>query len=156
MRLSPSLVAVCTLLGWLLAGCRSPQPEVGASPAADRWELVWQDGFDANGLPASDRWTYDVGGHGWGNGELQYYTAARAENAEVRDGRLHIVARKEAWDGNAFTSARLVSRGLGDFRYGRFEIRAKIPAARGTWSAIWMMPESSSATISNATSSSCG
>ncbi len=111
----------------------------GCSTAPDR-ELVWFDEFDVDGLPDSSRWGYATGGHGWGNSELQYYTDARLENARVRGGRLIITARRENFSGNFYTSTRLISRGKGDWKYGRFEIRARLPEGRGTWPAIWMMP----------------
>ena len=104
-----------------------------------RWRLVWSDEFDYTGLPDPKKWDYDVGGQGWGNKELQFYTARRKENARVEHGHLIIEARKEAWQGNDYTSARLVSRGKGDWTYGRFEVRAKLPSGRGTWPAIWML-----------------
>lgn len=104
------------------------------------WILQWADEFDDDGLPDPRRWSYDAGGHGWGNSELQHYTRERAENARVEGGRLIIEARKETWEDSAFTSARLVSKGEGDWTYGRIEVRAKLPAGRGTWPAIWMLP----------------
>ena len=104
------------------------------------WRLVWSDEFDYNGLPDAKKWDYDVGGQGWGNKELQFYTARRKENARVENGHLIIEARKESWEGRDYTSARLVSRGKGDWTYGRFEVRAKLPSGRGTWPAIWMLP----------------
>ncbi len=103
------------------------------------YTLQWSDEFDYTGLPDPARWGYDVGGGGWGNNELQYYTENRQENARVEDGRLVIEAVKEAYGGRDYTSARLVSRDKGDWLYGRFEIRAKLPAGRGTWPAIWML-----------------
>ncbi|HWL14281.1 MAG TPA: glycoside hydrolase family 16 protein [Opitutus sp.] len=110
------------------------------SVATADWKLVWSDEFDRDGLPDPKKWTYDVGGEGWGNRELQFYTAARAENARIANGVLIIEARKEAWEKNEYTSARLVTKGRGDWTYGRFEIRAKLPAGLGTWPAIWMLP----------------
>ncbi len=104
------------------------------------WELVWADEFDTDGLPDPARWSYDVGGNGWGNQELQYYTENRTENARVENGVLVIEALKEAFGGNQYTSARLVTREKGDWTYGRIEARAKLPAGRGTWPAIWMLP----------------
>src|ERR1051325_641598 len=74
------------------------------------WRLVWSDEFDYNGLPDAKKWDYDVGGEGWGNRELQFYTARRKENARVENGHLIIEARKESWEGRDYTSARLVSR----------------------------------------------
>lgn len=117
-----------------------------ATPPAPRYtfgKLAWSDEFNYTGLPDSTKWTYDVGGSGWGNKEEQYYTKGRRENARVAGGHLIIEARKEALvAGNAYTSARLVSRGKGGSQtYGRFEIRAKIPGGRGTWPAIWMLPD---------------
>ena len=110
-------------------------------PWADaNYSLVWNDEFDYTGLPDSSKWNYDVGGSGWGNNELQYYTADRLENARVGDGFLTITAIREPYQGSQYTSARLVSRNKGDWTYGRFEIRAKLPRGRGTWPAIWMLP----------------
>jgi len=80
-----------------------------------------------------------VGGHGWGNNELQHYTD-RLKNAWVSDGTLKLRARREDFGGNRFTSARLVTKGHGDWVYGRVEVRARLPEARGSWPAIWMLP----------------
>ena len=106
--------------------------------------LVWSDEFDATGTPDSSRWDYDLGDGcpdncGWGNNELQYYTRD-AGNVRVEDGRLVIEAHKDSLGSKAFTSAKVVSREKGDWRYGRFEIRAKLPRGKGTWPAIWMLP----------------
>ncbi|WP_400191405.1 family 16 glycosylhydrolase [Hymenobacter sp. B81] len=139
-----------TALAWLLAlGCTSapPAPRPAAPVAAPRYsfkELAWSDEFNYGGLPDSTKWTYDVGGHGWGNKELQFYTKARPENARVEGGHLVIEARREMLNPpNAYTSTRLVSRGNrgGSLTYGRVEVRAQLPAARGTWPAIWMLPD---------------
>lgn len=109
-----------------------------ASVSGEDYTLVWSDEFDYEGPPDPDKWGYDVGGHGWGNNELQYYT--EGENVEVRDGLLVIEARMEQHDRMAYTSTRLVSRTKGDWLYGRVEVRARIPGGRGTWPAIWMLP----------------
>lgn len=108
-------------------------------------KLVWSDEFNYEGLPDSLKWGYDKGtgcpqNCGWGNKELQYYTWNRAENARVQNGHLIIEARREEYQGAAYTSARLASRNKGDWQYGRMEIRAKLPAGRGLWPAIWMLP----------------
>jgi beta-glucanase (GH16 family) len=118
----------------------SNQSSQSTDQGRGRWRLVWSDEFDYAGLPDPKKWDYDVGGDGWGNKELQFYTARRKENARVEKGRLIIEARKEAWQRREYTSARLVSRGKGDWTYGRFEVRAKLPSGRGTWPAIWMLP----------------
>lgn len=102
-------------------------------------KLVWADEFSQKGLPDTAKWSYDVGGHGWGNNELQFYTKKRKENARVKKGKLIIEARKEAWEQMSYTSARLVTKGKFDFTYGRVEVRAKLPKGRGTWPAIWML-----------------
>jgi beta-glucanase (GH16 family) len=100
------------------------------------FELVWSDEFETDGAPDSEKWGYDTGGHGWGNNELQFYTAAR-NNSYVEDGKLMIKALKP---NNTWTSARLVTKEKGDWLHGRFEIRAKLPEGVGTWPAIWMLP----------------
>jgi beta-glucanase (GH16 family) len=102
-------------------------------------QLVWSDEFNYSGYPDSTKWSYDVGGHGWGNDELEYYTKNRMENARVENGMLTIEARKEAYNEMNYTSARLVTKGKGDWLYGRVEVRAKLPKGKGTWPAIWML-----------------
>lgn len=106
----------------------------------DDWQPVWCDEFDVDGLPDSTKWSYDVGGGGWGNGELQYYTDSDLDNASVSDGNLYITALKETIGSNEYSSARLVSKYRGDWLYGRIQIRAKMPSGRGLWSALWMLP----------------
>lgn len=120
-----------------------PQPQPRPQPVVVQWVFdsipVWQDEFEGSGAPDAAKWSYDVGGHGWGNNELQYYRSGDA-NAKVANGILTIEARKETYEGRIYTSARMVTKGKGDFLYGRFEIRAKLPSGRGTWPAIWMLP----------------
>ncbi len=127
-------VAACTFFG------SNKQTTMSHNQGAVGWRLVWSDEFDHRGLPDSSKWGYDVGGHGWGNKELQYYTERRKENARVEDGHLIIEARRDNSGGHEYTSARLVSKGKGDWTYGRFEVSAKLPSGRGTWPAIWMLP----------------
>ncbi|HMO33339.1 MAG TPA: glycoside hydrolase family 16 protein [Lacibacter sp.] len=108
-------------------------------------QLVWADEFSVGGFPDSLKWSYDYGrgcpeNCGWGNNELQYYTEGRRENARVEDGKLIIEAHREDYKGASYTSARLVSKYKGDWKYGRFEIRAKLPSGVGMWPAIWMLP----------------
>jgi beta-glucanase (GH16 family) len=122
-----------------------PAPKSTAVPAG--YELVWGDEFDAPGQPHAARWMADTGRNkdGWYNNEKQYYAAGRPQNAEVRDGRLVITARRESlstaadWGGQNYTSARLITRGKADWTYGFFEIRARMPCGKGTWPAIWTL-----------------
>lgn len=112
------------------------------------WELLWSDEFEGEaGSPIStENWTTEVGGHGWGNNEREYYTD-RIENASLDGkGNLAIVARKENPDdfrchyGECeYTSARLISRDKFEFTYGRVEARIKIPRGQGIWPAFWML-----------------
>ncbi len=119
-----------------------PAPVSTTPPAAVTYSFgktpVWQDEFDYAGLPDSTKWGYDVGGSGWGNNELEYYTKV-LKNAHVENGILSIEAIKEYLSGKSYTSARLVTKKKGDWLYGRFEIRAKLPQGTGTWPAIWML-----------------
>ena len=116
--------------------------------------LVWSDEFNARngqvGEPDQGAWTYETGGGGWGNGELETYcsprtTAAPCDPAKQpnsfvgQDGHLHIVARRKA-DGQ-WTSARLVTHQLQSFQYGRIEARIRIPKGEGVWPAFWMLGE---------------
>ena len=141
-----------TILFALLLACKGPdstvpalQPPVSVTPPVSATttpaprKLVWADEFDGAGLPDSTRWGYDVGGNGWGNNELQYYTARRAENARLENGKLIIEARKEAYQGKNYTSARLLTQQKITWTYGRFEAMAKLPKGVGTWAAFWML-----------------
>ncbi|MFD2528818.1 MULTISPECIES: glycoside hydrolase family 16 protein [Polaribacter] len=107
----------------------------GSATTSAFTNLVWEDDFNTDGAPNAANWTYDLGAGGWGNNELQTYTN-NAENVIVENGSLKIKAKK---NGTGYTSARLKSEGLQEFTYGRFEIRAKLPASQGTWPAIWML-----------------
>lgn len=117
--------------------------------ALDNYELVWQDEFNGSEIDTT-KWSYDLGDGcqisenlcGWGNNELQYYTK-RDENAFVEDGNLVIRAIKEnpeylgEFD---YTSARIVTKNKGDWKYGRIDVSARMPIGKGLWAAIWMLP----------------
>ncbi len=147
MKSADPSFAAGVLAALLLASCTSASPSrdggAAAAQAPRAWRFAstpsWADEFDYTGKPDPAKWGYDLGGSGWGNNELQFYTD-RIDNASVGDGVLTITARKQAAGGRGYTSARLVSKDKGDFRYGRFEARAKLPSGRGTWPAIWMLP----------------
>ncbi len=112
-----------------------------------RETLVWSDEFDGPTVDPNN-WEFmigngaDYGNPGWGNNELEYYTS-RPENVYIADGALHIVARRENYNGFQYTSARLRSMNRREFRYGRFEARMVLPSGQGIWPALWMMPTNS-------------
>ncbi len=116
-----------------------------ATATIPAWSLVWADEFDqADGsAPDPKRWTYDVGGGGWGNQELESYTA-RTRNARIQSGALVIEVDREAFagaDGIArnYTSARLKTEGLAAWAYGRIEARVQLPRGQGVWPAFWTL-----------------
>ncbi|MDB5022654.1 MAG: Beta-glucanase, family [Mucilaginibacter sp.] len=100
---------------------------------------AWSDEFDTDGAPDPNKWGYDVGGGGWGNHELEYYTNT-TNNASITNGILSITAKKESMGGMSYTSSRMVSKTPADMLYGRLEVKAKLPSGKGTWPAIWMLP----------------
>ncbi len=106
------------------------------------WKLVWHDEFEGAAIDTT-KWSFQIGDGseynipGWGNKELQWYLA---ENGRVENGRLVITARKETVGKFKYTSARMRTAKKGDWKYGRFEIRAKLPGGKGMWPAIWMLP----------------
>ena len=101
------------------------------------WELVWSDEFNGSGLPDSANWSFEQGYVR--NNEAQYYTPKRLENARVEEGMLVLEARRDYWEKQEITSASLHSYGKKSILYGRVEVRAKLPAANGTWPAIWLI-----------------
>ncbi len=127
-----------TAVGLLLAGCGSSDSIVRPP---DGLILTMADEFDgAEGTPPNPAvWQHDVGGHGWGNGQLEFDTD-HIENVSL-DGRgnLRIIAREESFGGNDYTSARIKTQSLFEQQYGRFEARIKLPAGQGIWPAFWML-----------------
>lgn len=111
-------------------------------PATYEWLFestpVWTDEFSTDGSPDTNKWSYDIGGNGWGNNELQYYTDGL--NVTINSGILKIIAKKENYSGKLYTSARMVTKNKADWLYGSLEIKARLPKGRGTWPAIWMLP----------------
>ena len=118
------------------------------------WSLVWSDEFNGTEIDRS-KWTYDIGNwivdengngitSGWGNNEKEYYTDS-SENSFIDDGKLVIKAKKEQvtdqFGTYDYTSAKLKTKGLFSKKYGRYEIKAKLPTGKGLWPAIWMLPE---------------
>ena len=132
------------LFALVVAGCDNSVeqaiPDAEATP--DGWELVWADEFDGSSLDLS-KWEYQIGDGcdqgicGWGNGEFQNYTR---ENLTVSDGTLTITARQDVSGADtSYTSSRIRTLGKGDWTYGRFEVRAKLPTGQGLWPAIWLL-----------------
>lgn len=113
----------------------------GQVQAAD-WKLVWSDEFNADGLPDTNKWGYEVGFVR--NHEKQYYTKSRLENARVENGNLVIECRKEHFTPPnhspvEYTAASLTTQHKESWQYGRIEVRAKLPQGKGVWPAIWML-----------------
>ena len=110
----------------------------------DGWNLVWHDEFDGDELDLT-KWSHEIGGHGFGNNELQYYTDSDT-NSFLRDGNLVIKANVVPQGVNSskglryYTSARLRTKEKGDWLYGRIDVKAKIALGQGIWPAIWMLP----------------
>jgi beta-glucanase (GH16 family) len=142
----------------VMFGVATHAQEPATAPTRDGWKLAWADEFDGETLNPL-HWDFDLGDGfynyesnqwiaGWGNNELQTYTDRQA-NVSVVDGRLVITALKESYQGRGYTSGRLKSRGrsgqpLVNQRYGRIEIRAKLPVGQGIWPALWMLPQDES------------
>lgn len=108
------------------------------------YTLTWGDEFNGSTLNAAS-WTVEGGDGcpglcGWGNNELEYYTG-RPENLFFQDGKLILEARKEGFNGKNYTSSKIVTRGKKVFKYGRVDIRAKLPKGKGIWPALWMLPQ---------------
>jgi beta-glucanase (GH16 family) len=133
-----SVVCFC-LLTAICAGQTTPVATTSI------WNLVWSDEFNGpdGSSPDPSKWTVETGGNGWGNNELEYYTA-RAQNAQIKNGNLVITAIAEKYTGQDrvtrdYTSARLKTLGKFSQTYGRFEARIKIPYGPGMWPAFWML-----------------
>lgn len=148
--------AVCMfLLGYLLDDTEENAP----TTQEKHWALVWHDEFNGTEVDLQ-KWSFEYNCYGGGNNEQQCYTD-RKENAFIAEGLLHIVARQEPFSGPAhkddhrdylrtdlsvtkpFTSARMRTLYKGDWLYGRFEVRAKLPSGQGSWAAAWMLPSDS-------------
>lgn len=133
-RVAQAGVSLLLVLGLAGFGRCAEEPE---------WTLTWADEFDgpAGQSPDPTRWGFDVGTGvgGWGNQQWEYDTA-RPENASLDgEGNLVITARKEAFGGKEYTSARMLTKGLFAQRHGRFEARIKLPVGQGLWPAFWLL-----------------
>ena len=126
------LLSICLISGTVVGQDAESSP---ANSKGDR-KLVWNDEFDYGGLPDQQKWDYETGMVR--NREAQYYTKAREKNTRVEEGNLVIEAHKEEYQRASYTAGSLKSKA--NWKYGRIEVRAKVPAGRGMWPAIWMMP----------------
>lgn len=124
------------VLAPLFTGCTTSETQT----VANFKTISMQDEFDEDGWPDSSIWTYNIGTgqNGWGNNELQYYTN-NSKNVSVQNGYLLITAEKEDFEGSSYTSARILTKGLFDQTYGRFEARIKLPWGQGIWPAFWLL-----------------
>ncbi|MCL4115714.1 UNVERIFIED_CONTAM: hypothetical protein GTU68_003852 [Idotea baltica] len=134
-------------LDWLLANefdyITTNEPEllferIKVSPSNNNYTLVWSDEFNYKGKPDNSKWGYDFGFIA--NQEEQYYTDS-LKNARVEEGNLIIETHKETITNKEYTSARLTTKDLALWKYGRIEVRAKLPKGIGMWPAIWMLGE---------------
>lgn len=152
---------LCALTSAALAGCTGPSVTDDAietakvAPLGSEWEMVWSDEFGGTELDRS-KWLPEQSCWGGGNNERQCYTD-RAENIVVEGGFLYLKARKERFTGpdrppeialdpnpqvtQEYTSGKVRTKGLHSWKYGRIEVRAKVPPGQGMWPAVWMMPE---------------
>lgn len=104
------------------------------------WVPTWCEEFNYTGAVDETKWRHQTGGGGFGNNELQYYTS-RADNAYVDGEKLIITALREDYGSEDYTSAKIWTQGIANWKYGKFEMRAKLPGVAGTWPAFWMMPK---------------
>lgn len=135
MRRSTSFQGVRALpflAALLAASCGSSSP----------WRLTWSDEFDgtvAGQPPDPKKWGFEISGSGFGNGQLEYDTDRPGNASLDGQGHLAITARQERFGGNQYTSARMLTRGKFEQKYGRFEARLKLPSGRGLWPAFWLL-----------------
>ncbi len=145
------LLSSLALFLLVFSSCKKVEEVAGCqlSSSLDGYEMVWNDEFDGTEIDDS-KWGYDLGDGcqispdlcGWGNNELEYYTDRR-ENSFIENGNLVIKAIREVpfyLGQHQYTSARMVTKNKGDWRYGRVDVRAKLPIGQGLWPAIWMLP----------------
>lgn len=110
------------------------------------WTMIFQDEFNGSGFPDKAKWTVDPKPKGWINGEQQVYTDTTHDNVRLENGTLIIKGKKDFPNGNTtepWSSGRVITQNKVDFTYGKVEVRAKLPRARGSWPAIWLMPTTS-------------
>eukprot|EP00581_Thalassiosira_minuscula_P035329 CAMPEP_0184449838 /NCGR_PEP_ID=MMETSP0740-20130409/5359_1 /TAXON_ID=385413 /ORGANISM="Thalassiosira miniscula, Strain CCMP1093" /LENGTH=682 /DNA_ID=CAMNT_0026820019 /DNA_START=54 /DNA_END=2098 /DNA_ORIENTATION=+ len=138
LSLSASAILALTLAGCGGSDTSTDIKAVDTSAPVSDWVMVWNDEFEGTSIDSA-KWTHEVDCAGGGNQEKQCYTDS-AENSFVADGMLNIVAKAAVDAQLPYSSARMVTKNKGDWKYGRFEMRAKMPAGQGSWPAFWMLP----------------
>lgn len=135
---------IAVLVVLTMTGCTgsSSANKSEAKSGTGKWKLVWSDEFNYKGLPDSTKWNYEVGDNGWGNNEKEYYMEKSLENSYADGNVLHIVALHKKMGNADYTSAKLTTYQKFSLQYGKVEVMAKLPSGKGTWPAIWMLPES--------------
>jgi beta-glucanase (GH16 family) len=154
--ISSSIASSVALSSSVSSTSSASSSALSSAGSLTKWELTWSDEFSGTAID-NTKWSFEKNCAGGGNNELQCYTD-RLDNASVSDGKLHIIAKKETFSGQAkfdddpdynsadvsvnreYTSARLRTKNKGDWKYGRMEINAKLPQGQGIWPAIWMLP----------------
>jgi len=143
--LAVALVCIASAVGLFVANLGADSAHVPSQTTNGNWVLTWSDEFDgpAGSAPDPKKWTTETGGGGWGNKELEYYTARR-NNSRLEKGNLVIEAQQEKFTGpdgvaRDYTSARLKTEKLFTQKYGKFEARIHIPSGQGMWPAFWML-----------------
>ena len=137
-----SFLSVLTL--FVISSCSTDEKQT----VVTKTQLVMSEEFDVDGAPKTALWSYNLGtgSNGWGNNELQYYTDA-SQNIKVEGGMLKITAIKESYMGSGYTSARILTKGKFEQKYGRMEARIKMPWGKGLWPAFWMLGANSDTVI---------
>lgn len=137
-----SFLSVLTL--FVISSCSTDDKQT----VVTKTQLVMSEEFDVDGAPKTALWSYNLGtgNNGWGNNELQYYTDA-SQNIKVEGGMLKITAIKESYMGSGYTSARILTKGKFEQKYGRIEARIKMPWGKGLWPAFWMLGANSDTVI---------
>ena len=141
-KLFKSFLSVLTL--FVISSCSTDEKQT----VVTKTQLVMSEEFDVDGAPKTALWSYNLGtgSNGWGNNELQYYTDA-SRNIKVEGGMLKITAIKESYMGSGYTSARILTKGKFEQKYGRMEARIKMPWGKGLWPAFWMLGANSDTVI---------
>ncbi len=146
-RINPILFTLSMLI--ILLGCTGDNSD----PEISFTNLVFEDNFSIDGAPNTQLWIYDIGTGveifgqpGWGNNELQYYTN-RPENIKVEDGMLEMTVIKESYEGSGYTSAKILTKGLFERTYGRYEAKIKLPWGQGIWPAFWLLGDDSNGEV---------